>query len=40
MELHGGSLHIESQPGTGSTVVLTFPSDRVVWQSEPARRAS
>jgi signal transduction histidine kinase len=29
MELHGGSLTIESQPGHGTTVTLTFPVGRV-----------
>lgn len=28
MELHGGSLTIQSQHGTGTTVSLTFPAAR------------
>ena len=31
MELHGGSLAIESVLGEGTTVTLEFPADRVVW---------
>ena len=30
IELHGGSLMIESQPNRGTAVTLTFPADRVV----------
>jgi signal transduction histidine kinase len=25
MRLHGGTLHIESQPGSGTTVILNLP---------------
>jgi two-component system, cell cycle sensor histidine kinase PleC len=31
MELHGGSLTVDSTPGTGTTVNLHFPPERVVW---------
>jgi signal transduction histidine kinase len=30
MELHGGSLVIESEPGQGTSASLVFPADRVV----------
>jgi signal transduction histidine kinase len=30
MELHGGKLAIESQPGQGTTVILSFPAERCV----------
>ena len=30
VELHGGSLALESTPGIGTTVTLTFPEERVV----------
>jgi len=30
MEMHGGSLNIESQPGQGTTVTLRFPTHRIV----------
>jgi hypothetical protein len=30
IELHGGSLTVESQPNRGTAVTLTFPADRVV----------
>lgn len=31
MELHDGSLGIESMPGRGTLVTLTFPAERVMW---------
>ncbi len=31
MELHGGSLSIESTLGEGTTVTLEFPASRVIW---------
>ncbi len=42
MELHGGSLSIESTLGEGTTVTLEFPAKRVIWpvvgiDSESAR---
>ena len=30
MELHGGSIHVESTEGTGSRFILTIPSQRVI----------
>jgi len=30
IERHGGEFHIESTPGTGTMVVLTFPASRVI----------
>ncbi len=38
MELHGGTLQLQSQPGVGTTVSLWFPADRVM--AEPAVAAS
>jgi signal transduction histidine kinase len=29
-ELHGGALTIDSNPGSGTTVTVSFPADRVV----------
>ena len=31
MELHGGLLQLESDPGSGTTVSLTFPAERLIW---------
>ncbi len=36
MELHGGSLAIESKPGQGTCVTLTFPADRLVFAPNKA----
>jgi len=33
MRLHGGSLAINSEPGTGTTVSLNFPRERTVAQA-------
>jgi signal transduction histidine kinase len=30
VELHGGSLVIESRPGAGTTVTVTLPAGRIV----------
>jgi signal transduction histidine kinase len=38
MELHGGELRIESTLGKGTTVVLAFPSDRIL--AEPGKAAA
>jgi signal transduction histidine kinase len=35
MEMHGGSLTIESQPGAGTAVTLRFPKDRVTGTGNP-----
>ena len=38
MALHGGTLEIESDPGQGTTVVVTFPPDRTLRQEpQPVR---
>jgi two-component system cell cycle sensor histidine kinase PleC len=38
-ELHGGTLTIESAPGSGTTVVVCFPANRVTWdQSRAVKR--
>ena len=34
MELHGGSLSLESQPDRGTCVTLRFPPERVAKQRE------
>jgi len=31
VELHGATLSIDSEPGTGTTVTIRFPADRTVW---------
>ena len=30
LALHGGTLDFESEPGAGTTVVVTFPKERVL----------
>ena len=40
MELHRGILGIESTPEVGTTVILTFPADRVLWPAEDANPAA
>ncbi|NQU71901.1 MAG: PAS domain S-box protein [Rhodospirillales bacterium] len=30
VELHGGSMDLQSEPGTGTTVTIHFPADRVI----------
>lgn len=30
MELHGGAIALKSEPGVGTTVTLTFPTDRII----------
>ena len=41
IELHGGTLQIDSLPGKGTRVTMRFPQDRIVWTDEQksARRA-
>ncbi|WP_282604945.1 PAS domain-containing sensor histidine kinase [Pelagibius sp. Alg239-R121] len=34
-KLHGGHLDIESAPGAGTTVTISFPADRVIKPSDP-----
>ncbi|MDH3473175.1 MAG: HAMP domain-containing histidine kinase [Rhodospirillales bacterium] len=36
MELHGGEVEIESEPGSGTEVTLRFPADRVIDRPEAA----
>jgi PAS domain S-box-containing protein len=36
-ELHGGSLHVESEKGHGTTATVTLPASRVVAGAVPAR---
>jgi signal transduction histidine kinase len=40
VELHGGSLHIESEPKAGTTVTVTFPRTRVLAGAEVEAAAS
>jgi signal transduction histidine kinase len=35
IELHGGSLHIESEPGVGTIVTALFPATRAVKELPP-----
>ena len=37
VELHGGSLSIESHPNQGTTVSVHFPADRVNWDKAPGK---
>jgi signal transduction histidine kinase len=37
MEMHGGSLGVESEPGQGTVVKLRFPAARVATRVKPAR---
>ncbi len=36
IELHGGSIEIDSRPGAGTRVTLRFPSARVLHEPLPA----
>lgn len=40
MELHGGSLRLDSEEGVGTTVWLTFPSERAVAPSQKSSASS
>jgi signal transduction histidine kinase len=40
VELHGGSLEIESTPGVGTTATLRFPAERVVQASDDETAAA
>ena len=39
VELHGGSMSLESQPGKGTTVTVRFPPERTVLDSIPLAAA-
>jgi signal transduction histidine kinase len=34
VELHGGTLQIDSEPGRGTCVSLRFPAERIVWTDD------
>jgi two-component system cell cycle sensor histidine kinase PleC len=36
MELHGGTLELQSAPGVGTTVTITFPAQRVIASRQAA----
>jgi signal transduction histidine kinase len=38
IELHGGSLTIDSVPGRGTAVTLHFPNERIVWDTGQAAK--
>jgi signal transduction histidine kinase len=38
MELHGGSLTVDSVPRRGTTVTLYFPSERIIWDTGSAAK--
>lgn len=40
IELHGGSVDIESEPGQGTTVQLVFPAERLIHPASPAQDTS
>jgi signal transduction histidine kinase len=40
MELHGGSLHIESEPGAGTVVTASLPESRLIKERVPAHAES
>jgi signal transduction histidine kinase len=41
VEMHGGSLELESEPGVGTTVTVRFPAERVIREPEsPSATAS
>ncbi|NQV55685.1 MAG: PAS domain S-box protein [Rhodospirillales bacterium] len=37
MEMHAGSLTVESQPGAGTNVIISFPAERVIGPPEATR---
>ena len=40
VELHGGSLNLQSQLGVGTTVTIRLPAARIVWPAGDAGRSA
>jgi signal transduction histidine kinase len=39
VELHGGCLDLQSDPGVGTTVTVRFPADRIVVPRSAAKQS-